>query len=96
MGLFSRAKLRSVDFYRKIPRDMSEGTVPGSVISIGSALLIALLLVSEIGRYATPTWKTKVVVDRSLDGDMMKINFNVSFPALSCWFPMATSSLPSV
>ena len=40
MGLFSRAKLRSVDFYRKIPRDMSEGTVPGSVISIGSALLI--------------------------------------------------------
>ena len=86
MGLFSRAKLRSVDFYRKIPRDMSEGTVPGSVISIGSALLIALLLVSEIGRYATPTWKTKVVVDRSLDGDMMKINFNVSFPALSCEF----------
>ena len=33
------------DFYRKIPRDMSEGTIPGSVISMCAAGMIAVLLV---------------------------------------------------
>ena len=33
-----------------------------------------------------PVFKTKVVVDRSVDGEMLRINFNVSFPALSCEF----------
>lgn len=76
----------AADFYRKIPRDMSEGTIPGSVISLCAAAMIALLLVSEINQYLSPVFKTKVVVDRSMDGELMRINFNVSFPALSCEF----------
>jgi hypothetical protein len=82
----SRARLKSVDFYRKIPKDMTEGTIPGSVISVLASLVIAMLLVSEISTYLTPQFNTRVVVDRSLDGDLMRINFNVSFPALSCEF----------
>ena len=41
---------------------------------------------SEINSYLQPIFKTKVVVDRSVDGELMRINFNVSFPALSCEF----------
>ena len=82
----SRSRLRNVDFYRKIPKDMTEGTIPGSVISLLASLVIAMLLVSEISTYLTPQFNTRVVVDRSLDGDLMRINFNVSFPALSCEF----------
>ena len=82
----SRARLKSVDFYRKIPKDMTEGTIPGSVISVLASLVIAMLLVSEISTRLTPQFNTRVVVDRSLDGDLMRINFNVSFPALSCEF----------
>ena len=82
----SRSRLKSVDFYRKIPKDMTEGTIPGSVISVMASLVIAMLLVSEISTYLTPQFNTRVVVDRSLDGDLMRINFNVSFPALSCEF----------
>ena len=27
MGLMSKAKFKNVDFYRKIPKDMTEGTI---------------------------------------------------------------------
>ena len=33
MGLMSKAKFKNVDFYRKIPKDMTEGTISGSVIA---------------------------------------------------------------
>ena len=85
-GLMSKSRFKSVDFYRKIPKDMTEGTVPGSVISMFASVIIAMLLVSEISSYMTPQFNTKVVVDRSQDGDLLRINFNVSFPALSCEF----------
>lgn len=65
---------------------MSEGTIPGSVISMCAAVMISLLLISEVNNYLQPVFKTKVVVDRSMDGELMRINFNVSFPALSCEF----------
>ncbi len=78
--------LKSMDFYRKVPREFSEGTIGGSVISILSTLLIAFLLLSEIGAYTTSRFDTKVVVDRSIDGELLRINFNLSFPALSCEF----------
>ena len=87
-GLMSKSRFKSVDFYRKIPKDMTEGTVPGSVISMFASVIIAMLLVSEISSYMTPQFNTKVVVDRSQDGDLLRINFNVSFPAsLSCQSP---------
>ena len=86
MGLMSKAKFKNVDFYRKIPKDMTEGTISGSVISMLAAAVIGLLLISEIGSYLTPKFDTRVVIDRSADGEMMRINFNVSFPALSCEF----------
>merc|ERR1719498_1530101 len=65
---------------------MTEGTIPGSVISMLAALVIGLLLVSEVGSYLTPKFDTRVVIDRSADGELLRINFNVSFPALSCEF----------
>lgn len=77
---------RSVDFYRKLPRDMTEGTVSGSVMSIFAATLMAFLLLSELRSYASTSFDTKVVVDRSVDGELLRINFNLSFPALSCEF----------
>ena len=77
---------RSVDFYRKLPRDMTEGTVSGSVISIFAAVLMTFLLLSELRSYSSSSFDTKVVVDRSVDGELLLIIFNLSFTALSCEF----------
>ncbi|OUS47115.1 Thioredoxin/protein disulfide isomerase [Ostreococcus tauri] len=78
--------IRGMDFYRKVPREFSEGTLGGSIISILSAVLMLYLFLSELGKYSTSSFETKVVVDRSVDGELLRINFNLSFPALSCEF----------
>lgn len=85
MTKVSRA-MKSIDFYRKVPREFSEGTIAGSLISIVSSALIGFLLLSELRAYAVSRFDTKVVVDRSIDGELLRINFNLSFPALSCEF----------
>lgn len=84
MGVGGR--LKQLDFYRKIPRDLSEATWPGASISLVAAFVIVFLFLCELNAYMTTTTRTEVVVDRSEDGDLLRINFNVSFPALSCEF----------
>lgn len=40
----------------------------------------------ELSDYLSTTTSTTVIVDKSDDGDLLKIDFNLSFPALSCEF----------
>ncbi|CAH9083537.1 unnamed protein product [Cuscuta europaea] len=45
-----------------------------------------LLFGMELHHYLAVSTTTSVVVDRSADGDFLRIDFNISFPALSCEF----------
>ncbi|ESR60676.1 protein disulfide isomerase-like 5-4 [Citrus sinensis] len=40
----------------------------------------------ELNNYLTVTTSTAVIVDKSTDGDFLPIDFNMSFPSLSCEF----------
>eukprot|EP00850_Spirogloea_muscicola_P010995 SM000066S20470 [mRNA] locus=s66:561351:566363:+ [translate_table: standard] len=79
-------RLKSVDFYRKIPRDLTEASLSGGGLSIIAAVSMVLLFVLELKSYLSISTTTAVVVDRCNDGDLLRINFNFSFPALSCEF----------
>jgi hypothetical protein len=41
--MFSSSKLKSIDFYRKIPRDLTEASLSGAGISIIAALWMVFL-----------------------------------------------------
>lgn len=41
-------------------------------------------MAQELTTYMSVETKTDMVVDRSLHGELLRINFNLSFPALSC------------
>ncbi|CAG7882870.1 unnamed protein product [Brassica rapa] len=84
--MVSPTKLKSVDFYRKIPRDLTEASLSGAGLSIVAALVMMLLFGMELSSYLEVTTTTAVVVDKSSDGDFLRIDFNISFPALSCEF----------
>lgn len=43
-------------------------------------------LIQELNNYLTLETQTSMIVDRSAQGDLLRINFNISFPALSCEF----------
>ena len=40
----------------------------------------------ELGSFLQTETRTQLVVDRSPQGDLLRINFNVSFPSLPCEF----------
>ncbi|VFQ58615.1 unnamed protein product [Cuscuta campestris] len=82
----SSSKLKSVDFYRKIPRDLTEASLSGAGLSLLAAFCMILLFGMELHHYLSVSTTTSVVVDRSADGDFLRIDFNISFPALSCEF----------
>nr|GMC75478.1 protein disulfide isomerase-like 5-4 [Ipomoea batatas]GMC76560.1 protein disulfide isomerase-like 5-4 [Ipomoea batatas] len=85
-AMFSTGKLKSVDFYRKIPRDLTEASLSGAGLSIIAALCMVFLFGMELNNYMTVSTTTSIVVDKSSDGDFLRIDFNLSFPALSCEF----------
>ncbi|TXG67863.1 hypothetical protein EZV62_009138 [Acer yangbiense] len=84
--MLSSTKIKSVDFYRKIPRDLTEASLSGAGLSIIAALAMMFLFGMELNNYLTVTTSTAVIVDRSTDGDFLRIDFNISFPSLSCEF----------
>lgn len=84
--MITGSKIKSLDFYRKIPRDLTEATLSGAGLSIVAALSMIFLFGMELNNYLTINTTTNVVVDRSQDGDHLRIDFNISFLALSCEF----------
>ncbi|XP_072987814.1 protein disulfide isomerase-like 5-4 [Typha latifolia] len=84
--MISPSRLKSVDFYRKIPRDLTEASLSGAGLSIIAALSMIFLFGMELNDYLTIRTSTSIVVDQSSDGEFLRIDFNISFPALSCEF----------
>ncbi|KAK8483069.1 hypothetical protein V6N11_049611 [Hibiscus sabdariffa] len=84
--MISSSKIKSVDFYRKIPRDLTEASLFGAGLSIVAAIAMIVLFGMELNDFLTLSTTTSIVVDNSSDGDFLRIDFNISFPALSCEF----------
>jgi thiol-disulfide isomerase/thioredoxin len=84
--MVSTNKIKSVDFYRKIPRDLTEASLSGAGLSIVAALSMMFLFGMELNNYLSVSTSTSVVVDKSNDGEFLRIDFNISLPVLSCEF----------
>ncbi|KAG9144642.1 hypothetical protein Leryth_027154 [Lithospermum erythrorhizon] len=86
--MVSSAKLKSVDFYRKIPRDLTEASLSGAGLSIIAALSMMFLFGMELNDIQTSMisqdcgrwYSLKVRLEN------LRVDFNFSFPALSCEF----------
>nr|GEY48327.1 protein disulfide-isomerase 5-4 [Tanacetum cinerariifolium] len=84
--MVSAAKIRSIDFFRKTPRDLTEASLSGAGISIIAAVFMIFLFGMELNSYLTITTSTSIIVDKSSIEDSIRIDLNISFPFLSCEF----------
>ncbi|CAN8303031.1 unnamed protein product [Cochlearia groenlandica] len=84
--MVSTSKIKSIDFYRKIPRDLTEASLSGAGLSIIAAIAMVFLFGMELSSFLAVNTNTSVIVDKSSDGDLLNLDFNISFPALSCEF----------
>ncbi|KAL6515300.1 hypothetical protein OROHE_018932 [Orobanche hederae] len=76
-------KLRNLDAYPKINEDFYSRSLSGGVITLVSSIAIALLFLSEFRLYLHTVTESKLVVDTSRGGKL-RINFDVTFPAIPC------------
>lgn len=78
------AKLKSVDFFRKLPSDLTEATLTGASLSVVATIVMIFLLIMEFSSFMSLKTNTTVVIDRSPKDDLLRINFNISFTKMSC------------
>ncbi|GJY98683.1 disulfide isomerase-like protein 5-4 [Tanacetum coccineum] len=71
------SKIKSVDFFRKIPRDLTEASLSGAGLSLMAAFSIMFLFGMELHNYLDITTTTSVIVDQSSDSDFLLIGFNL-------------------
>mmetsp|Transcript_53495 Transcript_53495/g.121983 ORF Transcript_53495/g.121983 Transcript_53495/m.121983 type:complete len:441 (-) Transcript_53495:274-1596(-) len=79
--------VRKFDMYAKVKEEYRETapvSVSGGYLTLAAWVLTAMLTLSEVWTYATGTrLKEKMLVDTTL-GQKLRINVNITFPALSC------------
>lgn len=77
--------LQNVHLYPKVPRDLTDGTRLGGLLSLACAGMMAYLLITNIMSYLDMTTTTDVVLDDT--GDVhMRLFFNVTMERLPCQF----------
>jgi len=75
--------LKMVDFFRKIPSDLTEATALGAALSVAAGAFMVVLFVVELWAFLTTTIETGVMLDTNAE-TLLRINFNVTLMALQC------------
>lgn len=75
--------IRKLDAYPKTLEDFRVKTVTGATVTIASCILASILFLSELSYYLTPQVSQQLLVDVS-KGERLRINFDLSFPHLTC------------
>nr|XP_043630864.1 endoplasmic reticulum-Golgi intermediate compartment protein 3-like [Erigeron canadensis] len=85
MGMMNRvfSRVRRLDAYPKVNEDFYSRTLSGGVITLASSIAMIFLVCSELGLYLQTVTESKLVVDTSR-GEKITINFDITFPAVSC------------
>lgn len=81
MGLFS--ELKSFDAYPKLHEDMQVRTLGGAAVSVVAGLFITILFFTELNLFLTTETVDHVYVDTNTH-DILRINFNITFPHIPC------------
>jgi hypothetical protein len=75
--------LEKVDLYPKVSNEFKVTTNTGGTVSLISGFLMFILFISEFTSYMSITRTEHIVVDTTI-GLRLRINFNMTFHALTC------------
>ena len=76
---------KSFDFYRNIPKDLTETTSHGAMLSMCATVFMVVLFVLELWSFLTPVIMTDVIIDPSTES-LLRINFNITTMDTPCDF----------
>ncbi|VDK28236.1 unnamed protein product [Gongylonema pulchrum] len=73
-----------LDIYRKVPRDLTQPTTTGAIISIVCVSFIFFMVISDLVSFLTLEIRSELFVDDPGREGRIKVHLNVSLPYLSC------------
>jgi len=76
---------KALDFFRKIPADLTESTALGAFFSVCAIIFMLILFFVELFAFMDTTYETSVILDSSLD-TKLRINFNITMMDIQCDF----------
>jgi thiol-disulfide isomerase/thioredoxin len=79
--MFSR--LKDFDFYRKIPKDLTETSALSAGLSLCAAVFMLVLFIAELWAFLTLSISTNIVLDPNTD-KLLRINFNITVLSIPC------------
>ena len=77
--------LRKAHFYRRVPKELTEGNALGGVVSLVGIVCSAFLVYSNAAAYLTTAVRTKLVLDLNTE-DHIELAFNITMEGLPCRF----------
>lgn len=80
-----RNAMASVDFYRRVPKDLTEATSLGAFMSICAIAVMGILFLSETLAFARSMMETSIALDEN-DQPQIRLNFNITLMDLHCDF----------
>lgn len=76
--------VRRFDLYRKVPRDLTEPTVSGALVSLLTVCLGAYLFLTELNNFLERKWESEMFIDGSKTEEKLRINLDIIMPAMPC------------
>lgn len=70
--------------YKKLPRDLTEPTLSGAMVSIVSLIIMAILFISELNAYIEIDETSEMYVDVGHASDKIRVNLDMEFPRFPC------------
>ena len=64
-SLFAATRIRAVDFYRRVPKDLTEASVAGGITSLLAVVILLVLIVTQTLNYLAIQTQTDIIVDTS-------------------------------
>uniref|UniRef100_A0A7S2E6Q8 Thioredoxin domain-containing protein n=1 Tax=Trieres chinensis TaxID=1514140 RepID=A0A7S2E6Q8_TRICV len=80
-----RQAMSNIDFYRRVPKDLTEATTLGAIMSLVAMATMSVLFFSETWAFARTTLETAIAVDDNAE-PQIRLNFNITLHALHCDF----------
>jgi len=76
--------VKKFDIYRKIPKDLTQPTTAGAVVSICCVLFITFMLATELMWFIAPDIRSDLTVDNANPTDKIPVRINVTMPRMKC------------
>lgn len=73
-----------LDIFRKLPKDLTEPTFCGAVVSTLCTIVLILLTVTEVRDYFKPATQSMIAIQSSHTSDKFHINIDIELPKMPC------------